>query len=95
MNTEWTCDTFISKCPETAVEIVQKWSDEHPVKTRLDDLKEKHPNVPLDGDGLPNFTPSMLGYCWDCLKCRCWDKPGTGTCWHEPVDGGATGKAVE
>ena len=56
------CEKIKCEHPETAVEIVQKWSDEHPVKTRLDDLKEKLPNVSLDGEGIPCFSPSMLGY---------------------------------
>ena len=75
------------------VEIVQKWSDEHPVKTRLDDLLEKYPNVPLNGAGTPRFDPWMLGYCDKCSDCP--NCIGDEYCWHEPVDGGATGKAVE
>lgn len=81
--------------PEFAVEVVQKWSDEHPVKTRLDDLLERFPNVSLDGEGIPCFSPSMLGYCGDCDRCRNWKNPDIRNCWGEPVDGGATGKAVE
>lgn len=89
------CDVFVQKHPKAAVEIVQKWSDAHPVKTRLDDLLERCPNVPLDGDGFPCFSPSMLGYCGDCVGCRNWKNPDVRNCWNEPVDGGATGKAVE
>ena len=33
---------------------LQKWSDEHPVKTRLDDLLEKYPKAMLT-DGMPYF----------------------------------------
>ena len=74
---------------------LQKWSDEHPVKTRLDDLLEKCPNVRLDGEGFPCFSPAMLGYCSDCDRCRNWKIPDVRNCWGEPVDGGTTGKAVE
>lgn len=81
--------------PERAVDVIQKWSDENPVKTRLDDLLERCPNVPLDGEGFPCFSPSMLGYCGDCVGCRNWKNPDVRNCWNEPVDGGATGKAVE
>lgn len=91
------------KCPMSVLEYdnpdiqgiidsLQKWSDEHPVKTRLDDLLEKYPNVPLNGVGTPRFDPWMLGYCDKCSDCpHCI---GDEYCWHEPVDGGATGKAV-
>ena len=89
------CATYMGQHPDIAIEIVQAWSDEHPVKTRLDDLLERCPNVPLDGKGFPCFTPSMLGYCGDCNRCRNWKNPDVRNCWNEPVDGGATGKAVE
>ena len=89
------CGYYLSKHPEFAVEIVQKWSDEHPVKTRLDDLKERFPNVSLDDEGIPCFSPSVLGYCGDCDRCRNRENSYTRNCWDEPLVGGATGKAVE
>lgn len=89
------CGYYLRKHPEFAVEVVQAWSDEHPVKTRLDDIKERCPNVLLDGEGFPCFSPAMLGYCGDCDRCRNWKNPNMRNCWLEPVDGGATGKAVE
>lgn len=72
---------------------LQKWSDEHPAKTRLDDLMEKYPNVPLNGVKAPRFDPWMLGYCDKCSDCP--NCIGDEYCWDEPVDGGATGKAVK
>ncbi len=94
------------KCPMTVLECdkpdvqaivdaLQKWSDEHPQKTRLEDLLEKFPNTPLREDGLLDFLPTRLGYCKDCRSCRYFEKICSEVCWHEPVDGGATGKAVE
>lgn len=86
------CTVVIEQHPDRAIEIVQTWSDEHPVKTRLVDLMEKYPNVEMM-DGTPVFYPLRLGYCKDCSKCIArGDKK---RCWNEPVDGGATGKAVE
>ena len=38
------CYTLINKYPEEAVAIVEKWSQEHPLKTMLSDLLEKYPN---------------------------------------------------
>lgn len=79
--------------PERAVDVIQKWSDENPQKTRLDDLKEKYPNVPLNDVKAPHFDPWMLGYCAKCSGCP--NCIGTEYCWDEPVYGGATGKAVK
>lgn len=87
------CGYYLSKHPKFAVKIVQKWSDEHSVKTRLDDVKERYPNIPTD-DGAPIIAPWTLGYCQECKNCSKSDKI-VPDCWHEPVDGGATGKAVE
>ena len=81
--------------PEKAVEVIQAWSDEHPVKTRFDDLLEKHPGVIIQSDGHPVFSPAMLGYCSNCHLCKYRDASTRKCCWHEPLDGGATGKAVE
>jgi hypothetical protein len=89
------CTVAIEQYPDRAVEIVQEWSDDHPVKTRIDDLKERFPNVSLDSEGIPCFSPSVLGYCGDCDRCRNWENSYTRNCWDEPLVGGATGKAVE
>lgn len=86
------CTTYMGQHPDIAVEIVQKWSDENPVKTRLDDLLEKYPNVEIV-DGRPLFYPARLGYCKGCDRCNI--RGLAKECWNEPVDGGATGKAVE
>ena len=89
------CRPFECEYPEAAVEIVQKWSDAHPQKTRLDDLLEKYPDVVVESNGCPVFYPAALGYCNNCDICRYGDGDTHRLCWHEPVYGGATGKAVE
>lgn len=87
------CGYYLSKHPETAVEIVQAWSDEHPVKTRLDDLLEKYPKYELFSEtGRPMLKPRVFGYCTDCSACPNNKAPH---CWNEPLVGGATGKAVK
>lgn len=79
--------------PEKAVEVVQAWSDEHPVKTRLDDLLEKYPKFEVFSEtGRPMYKPRMFGYCTDCSTCP---NNKAEHCWNEPLVGGATGKAVE
>lgn len=79
------CDYFEMEHPEQAVSIVQKWSEEHPIKTMLMDFKEKHPNAPETFYGLPIICPDQLGYGArnpkECLsvtdeRCvKCWNRP--------------------
>lgn len=68
---------------------VEKWSAEHPQKTRLDDLKEKYPDVPLDDNGRLYCTPWHLGYCKgvdSCLNCNNFGAP-LKECWDMPLEG--------
>ena len=92
--TEHTCSDYTYAHPETSVKVVQKWSDEHPVKTRLDDLLEKYPNAYISSGNTPSIRPYMLGYCENCDDCV-YSHCEAEVCWHELLVGGATGKAVE
>lgn len=78
------CSYFEGLYPEEAVSIIEKWSQEHPQKTMLQDLLEKHPKVMLRDDGTPKcICPGDLGYCegrycneintLDCVAC--WSRP--------------------
>ena len=64
---------------EENVEIIEKWSREHPIKTMMDDFFEKFPNAPKQLRGIPRICPYNCGYVvddWcegDCLKC--WSRP--------------------
>lgn len=77
------CYSWVFKNPQKAVEIVQKWSDEHPrekVVTYLDKLLEVFPNTTLNKtDGTPvGFCPENLGLKEiDCSKpcIECWSQP--------------------
>ena len=75
------CKFFLIDYPEEAVAIIEKWADEHPEKTMLQDLLEKYPNTLLD-DGIPRFCPHHLGYTkcepdfCSSIKCKiCWNRP--------------------
>lgn len=74
-----TCKNFILTKPEKAVEIVQEWSDSHPVRTRLIVLKEKFPKLIIDEDGLPSEICAGILYgfeCYDGMNCvDCWNTP--------------------
>lgn len=78
------CTAFEMLYPEKAIEIVQKWSDEHPRKTYLSEFLKNYPNAPLDDDGAPKgVCPHTLGLtdiddCDDnCVKC-----------WNQPIEDG-------
>ncbi len=72
----YVCDLY------NAVKYIEKWSAEHPVKTRLMDFLEKFPKARLNCDGLPLLLPIVFGYCdrETCYNCEyrgegevCWD----------------------
>ena len=55
------CDT-LSKEPQKAIEIVQKWSNKHPQKTLLTEFLKHYPNVEMSSDGFPDYIlPCILG----------------------------------
>lgn len=71
-----TCQEYCSLQPETYIQILQKWSDEHPPLTFLSDFLSKYPQAILNQSGIPGFCPSVLGYQQKpCLSdCReCWN----------------------
>lgn len=74
------CPTFEMYYPEKAIEIVQKWSDEHPQKTFLTEFLKNYPNAKLDEDGTPHkLCPWHLGLM-SVNSCRnncvnCWNQP--------------------
>lgn len=77
-----TCNELIAEHPEKAVEIVEEWSRENPVKTMMDDFFEKFPNAPKMQYGNPKCCPFSCGY-GEYDKCRndpkicleCWSRP--------------------
>ena len=77
------CDELIMEDDELnkLIADVEKWSKEHPLRTRLQDFLEKYPNAPVDGNGTPQACCEHLGYCTkSCdpfeLTCKdCWDIP--------------------
>jgi hypothetical protein len=86
------CTGLENDYPEKAVEIVEKWSKEHPQKTYLSDFLEKYPNVLLNEKGFPQqICPYSLGYekdpCFNRNTGRvnycgqtCFD------CWNTPME---------
>lgn len=62
------------------IDIVEKWSKEHPPKTMAQDFFEKFPNAPKNTIGIPRVCPHHCGYCKECvsyeMSCfECWNRP--------------------
>lgn len=56
------CHVFENCYASKAIEIVQKWSNEHPPRTLLTDFLEKYPKTKLNSDGFPSYiVPCSLG----------------------------------
>lgn len=77
-----TCGEFEMLCPEQAIEVVQRWSDEHPPKTFLTEFLKNYPNAQLRIDGTPKgVCPYHLGLisrnnCRKGHNCvKCWKQP--------------------
>ena len=72
------CRELESIYPWRAIELVQKWAEEHPVKTIAEDFFEKFPNAPKDED-VPKPCAKHCGYVDDCpegVTCNeCWKQP--------------------
>jgi len=74
---------------KTAIETVQKWSDEQPKKTYAQDFFEKFPKARRNSDGTPFVCRERIygGECpvLECDECwnkECWNKE----CWNEPME---------
>ena len=79
---EPSCDSSTMSDEELAklISDVEKWSKEHPQRTRLQDLLEKFPKVEIDKEGLPSFCCAKLGHVCTCAQSTCKD------CWNMPVE---------
>ena len=76
------CTAFEMLYPEKVIEIVQKWSDEHPRKTYLSEFLKNYPNAQLKDDGTPvGICPHHLGLInkEDCKNRNCVE------CWNQPM----------
>ena len=77
---ELSCAAFEIEYPKKAVAIVEKWAEEQPQKTILQDFLEKYPNALLDEDDVPVTCCRNLGFTQpkDCYKVyckKCWNRP--------------------
>ena len=84
------CSITHSKlCAETikrAMETVQKWSDEHPKKTYMQDFFEKFPKAQSKSDGTPFVCKKRI---YSGIRSTLKDCDYTGSCnecWNEPME---------
>ncbi len=80
--------TYSKICAEdvkTAIETVQKWSDEHSKKTYAQDFFEKFPKAQSDSDGTP-YTCRKTTYGGKCPGIECDPVIECDECWNEPME---------
>lgn len=75
------CEVLENERPKEAIAIVQKWAEEHPRKTILQDFLEKYPDAMLMDEDYPEICPHHLGYEEEnCVEpfynqCKeCWNR---------------------
>lgn len=71
------CDDLEVKKPEELVAIIEKWSAEHPIKTRKSEFLKMFPNAQILQNGALIVCPKLIdseyeincnGSCIDCRK---------------------------
>ena len=85
----WCADVLTTICAEdvkTAIEIVQKWSDEHPKKTYIQDFFEKFPKAQNDSDGTPFACRKRIYGGVRPNDKRCNRREACYECWNEPME---------
>ena len=68
------------KITQEHIDILQKWSDEHPQETMFEYVKKMLPNIMLGENGLPKMCPHYLGFerinrCGSTKCEECWNRP--------------------
>lgn len=60
------CNDYIKRCPAEAVAIVEKWSKEHPLKTRQNEFLKLFPRVSMTADDVIAFCPESMDSAFVC-----------------------------
>lgn len=64
------CDDIIIDEPDKADEIILKWCEEHPVKTRQSELLKMFPNAKIDNCGTSILCPRWVDKDFKCNRQR-------------------------
>lgn len=78
---EWLCDS--DAWDEKLVNIVEKWSSEHPHKTRQSVFLEQWPNCMIDNNGVVGICPRNVDNKYICDLERSYDCHGCSACRRE------------
>lgn len=82
-----TCPVWQRTHPEEAVEIAEKWANEHPAKTRQSEFLKLFPNVGTDDGGVIDLLPCELG---EVNKTKCMEFHSCAACrkafWSEEAE---------
>ena len=72
--TEISCGYLVREIPDKANEIILKWCEEHPIKTRQSKFLKMFPNAALVDEAV-NICPREIDnqYSADCTKLSCYD----------------------
>ena len=63
---DYNCAELERNQPEKAIEIVERWAKEHPIKTRQSEVLKIFPDSNFDNNGIINICPQSI-YCqYDC-----------------------------
>jgi len=85
-----TCREYIKRHPAEAVEIVERWTKEHPLKTRQSEFLKMFPRAGRGEDGLIVFCPEDFDSKFECPLKRGSGHDLCGECrknyWLEEVD---------
>ena len=79
----WRLGIVCNEDVKRAIEILQKWSNEHPKKTYAQDFLEKFPDAPkfksFNNGGCPSACRTRI-YGGKCPEIECAE------CWNEPME---------
>lgn len=82
------CPFAQTNCTHTAeitqqhIDLLQKWSDEHPQETMAEHFFKLFPNAPKKEDGSPVLCPQNLGY----ERSQICNYDGCTDCWNRPYE---------
>jgi hypothetical protein len=80
-NKNISCVAFQKIYPKEAIEVVEQWDKDHPVKTIKDDFLEKYPDAIIGMNNAPTVCTKSLGYPSEgCNGLTCYE------CWNRPLE---------
>ena len=80
--TDHVCGDFIKRHPEEAVAIVEKWSKEHPIKTRQSEFLKMFPNAQIF-EGVLKIEPcELIDSKLNSEECHSYDEFGLSGCYE-------------